>query len=66
MGGGAQRVPNGNTLIYSDTDGHFFEETSDGTLVWDYINPFFQNYGVLTVQPDTLPMTNSVFRAGCT
>ena len=62
IGGSAQRLPNGNTLICSDTEGHFFEVTADGTLVWEYINPVTRN-GILTVMPDSLPMTNSVFRA---
>ncbi len=62
IGSSAQRLPNGNTLICSDTSGHFFEVTSDGTLVWEYINPVTKD-GALKVLPDSLPMTNSVFRA---
>lgn len=41
---GAQRLPNGNTLICESTKGRFFEVTKDGEIVWEYINPFF-NYG---------------------
>jgi len=63
IGSSAQRLPNGNTLICSDTDGHLFEVTSDGILVWDYINPITKAYGILSVEPDALPMTNQVFRA---
>ncbi len=63
IGGGAQRLPNGNTLICSDTEGHLFEVTSKGELVWEYINPMTRQYGPVTVMPDSLPMTNSVFRA---
>jgi len=33
---GAQRLPNGNTLICDGPDGYFFEVTSAGDLVWDY------------------------------
>ena len=62
IGGSAQRLPNGNTLICSDTEGHFFEVTADGGLVWEYINPVTRD-GILTVMPDSLPMTNSAFRA---
>jgi hypothetical protein len=62
IGSGAQRRANGNTLICSDTEGHLFEVTSDGTLVWEYINPVTRE-GALKVMPDSLPMTNSVFRA---
>ena len=35
---GAQRLPNGNTLICSGETGHVFEVDSDGTVVWDYHN----------------------------
>jgi hypothetical protein len=63
IGSSAQRLTNGNTFICSDTDGHFFEVTSDGTLVWDYINPITKDYGIIDVMPDGLPMINQVFRA---
>ncbi len=33
---GAQRLPNGNTLICQGPDGHFFEVTADGNKVWEY------------------------------
>ena len=33
---GAQRLPNGNTLICSGAPGRFLEVTADGTTVWDY------------------------------
>jgi len=33
---GAQRLPNGNTLICSGTDGVFFEVTPEGEVVWRY------------------------------
>jgi hypothetical protein len=36
---GAQRVPNGNTVICAGTWGQFFEVTKDGEVVWEYINP---------------------------
>jgi len=36
---GAQRLPNGNTLICSGANGTFFEVTPDKKLVWKYINP---------------------------
>ncbi|MBL8173189.1 MAG: aryl-sulfate sulfotransferase [Bryobacterales bacterium] len=62
IGSGAQRLPNGNTLICSDTEGHLFEVTADGELVWEYINPVTRE-GALKTIPDALPMTNSVFRA---
>jgi len=37
---GAQRLPNGNTLICEGASGHVFEATSAGEIVWDYTNPF--------------------------
>jgi hypothetical protein len=43
---GAQRLPNGNTLICETIKGRFFEITGDREIVWEYINPFF-NYGNL-------------------
>ena len=37
---GAQRLPNGNTLICEGMDRHLFEVTPDGEVVWDYVSPF--------------------------
>ena len=37
---GAERLPNGNTLICEGAAGRFFEVTSRGEIVWEYINPF--------------------------
>ncbi len=62
IGSGAQRLPNGNTLICAMTEGHFFEVTAEGELVWEYINPVTRD-GAVKVLPDSLPMTNAVFRA---
>ena len=36
---GAQRLPNGHTLICSGAPGHVFEVTPIGQTVWHYINP---------------------------
>ncbi len=36
---GAQRLPNGNTMICSGNHGHIFEVTKEGEVVWEYINP---------------------------
>ena len=62
IGSSAQRLPNGNLFICSDTEGHFFEVTAKGELAWEYINPVTRD-GVVKVLGDSLPMTNSVFRA---
>jgi hypothetical protein len=37
--GGAQRLPNGNTLITEGIKGNLFEVTSTRELVWRCINP---------------------------
>ena len=59
---GAQRLPNGNTLITEGSFGRLFEVTSDGEVVWEYVNPYF---GVRST--DSAPVAggeqNSVFRA---
>jgi hypothetical protein len=40
---GAQRLPNGNTLVCSGPEGRFFEVTSKGQIVWKYDNPYSGN-----------------------
>jgi len=37
---GAQRLPNGNTLICNGPSGIFFEVTTQKEIVWEYVNPF--------------------------
>jgi len=37
---GAQRLPNGNTLICSGEKGRFFEVDTSGKIVWEYLNPY--------------------------
>lgn len=36
---GAQRLPDGNTLICEGMLAHLFEVTASGDVVWDYVNP---------------------------
>ncbi len=62
IGSSGQRLPNGNTFICSNTEGHFFEVTSDGKLAWEYINPVTRD-GAVKMLGDVTPMTNSAFRA---
>ena len=63
IGGSAQRLPNGNTLICSCNDGHIFEVASDdSTIVWEYICPVTSE-GIKKVKAPTYPHDNSVFRA---
>ncbi len=38
--GGAQRLPNGNTLVVESNAGRAIEVTPDGETVWEYVNPF--------------------------
>ena len=41
---GCQRLSSGNTLICEGLWGRFFEVTSGGEIVWDYVSPFFVDY----------------------
>lgn len=56
---GAQRLPNGNTLICEGPKGRFFEVTNDKEVVWEYINPFFN----INVNIPSRGRHNMVFRA---
>ncbi|MBW1914266.1 MAG: aryl-sulfate sulfotransferase [Deltaproteobacteria bacterium] len=42
---GAQRLPNGNTLISSSNLGTIFEVTSEKEIVWEYLNPVGMRQG---------------------
>ncbi len=63
---GAQRLPNGNTLICDGPHGALFEVTSEGEVVWKYVNPvtgegpFTQGDPVSAGQKGQI---NQVFRA---
>jgi hypothetical protein len=43
----AQRLPNGNTFICEGVFGRLFEVTPEGEVVWEYINPYFGEAGLL-------------------
>lgn len=63
IGSSAQRLPNGNTLVCSMNDGHFFEvKPTDTSIVWEYINPMTRD-GIKKVKVDNYPTYNGVFRA---
>ena len=63
IGSGAQRLPNGNTLVCSMNDGHFFEVfPSDTSITWEYINPMTRD-GIKHIKKDNYPTYNGVFRA---
>ncbi|MDH7515084.1 MAG: aryl-sulfate sulfotransferase [Bacteroidota bacterium] len=55
---GAQRLPNGNTLVCEGARGRFFEVTPSGEIVWEYINPV-NDSGAM--QQGAAPERNSVF-----
>ena len=63
---GAQRLPNGNTFACEGTTGRFFEVTSAGELVWEYVNPVanagpMSQYELASLDPKTHP-ENAVFK----
>lgn len=61
---GAQRLPNGNTLITEGNYGRLFEVTQDKEIVWEYVNPHFGSQQ-LTSDPSAAVQgeQNNVFRA---
>ncbi len=58
---GAERLPNGNTLICEGATGRFFEVDMDGNTHWEYINPV--TFGGPISQGGQTNGQNSVFRA---
>jgi hypothetical protein len=50
---GAQRLPNGNTLITAGAGGRVFEVARDGAIVWEYMFPLFSGANA----------SNAVYRA---
>ena len=59
---GAERQPNGNTLICEGAPGRIFEVTPGKEVVWEYINPFMARSGY-GVGGSVSGVANSVFRA---
>jgi len=61
---GAQRLPNGNTLIADGPHGVIFEVTPAGEKVWEYVNPFFDQ-GTEVIELDELEVFKKrrIFRA---
>jgi hypothetical protein len=43
--GAAQRLPNGNTLITESNEGHAFEVTPEGEIVWEFFVPHLDRKG---------------------
>ncbi len=58
---GAQRLPNGDTLICCGAPGRVFEVTSDGRVVWDYLNPMGGEVELILPGPKAPP--KALFRA---
>jgi hypothetical protein len=50
---GAQRLPNGNTLVTAGAGGRMFEITREGAIVWEYMFPLFSGAN----------QSNAVYRA---
>ena len=72
---GAQRLPNGNTLVTEGTAGTVFQVAPDGRVVWEYVSPVNMRahlrqgerapaWGSFPAQIAGAPMlTNAVYRA---
>jgi hypothetical protein len=52
---GAQRLPNGNTLITEGVGGRVFEVTPDHRLVWEFVNPWSGALGNLVYRAYRVP-----------
>jgi hypothetical protein len=62
---GAHRMKNGNTFITEGSTGRLMEVTQSGQIVWEYLNPYNQQYRLpngLSAQP-TGPFLYVQFRA---
>lgn len=59
--GGAQRLPNGNTLISSGLVGQVFEVAQDQRIVWNYILPIFSKNE--TIRTENSWQGHYIFRA---
>ena len=59
---GADRLPNGNTLICEGAPGRVIEVTPNCEIVWEYISPFFEQVPP-TAAGSRFGYSNAVFRA---
>lgn len=57
---GAQRLPNGNTLICEGASGDIFEINDEEEIIWKYVNPL-SKFGPL--EQGTNPILTAVFRS---
>jgi hypothetical protein len=67
---GAQRLPNGNTLIVETAYGRIFEVTPQSEIVWEFLNPFNHNAKAPAWEPErpdgelsTKAFSNYIYRA---
>jgi hypothetical protein len=61
---GAQRLPNGNTLIADGPNGVVFEVTTAGEKVWEFVNPFFaRSASVVELSEQEVFKRRRLFRA---
>jgi hypothetical protein len=61
---GAQRLPNGNTLIADGPHGVIFEVTPDGEKIWEYVNPYFdRGTERIELNEDVVFKKRRIFRA---
>ena len=57
--GGAERMPNGNTVICEGgTRGRLFEVTPEGEIVWEYLTPYFDGWALTGIRKST----HSIYR----
>ena len=59
---GAQRLPNGNTLVCNGSLGRLFEVTPSGTVVWQYISPVTGTSGTVAQGTTVADFTNLLFK----
>jgi hypothetical protein len=59
--GSTQRLPNGNTLVTSTTQGHIFEVTVDRQVVWEFVLPTNNSGGASCFIED--PVLGTVHRS---
>lgn len=57
---GAHGLPNGNIFICEGREGHVFEVTQSGEVVWDYVSPVTANG---PIEQGVEPSNNALFRA---
>jgi len=56
-----QHLPNGNILITESNRGRIFEVTSDGEIVWQYVNAWDDERVIATYQADRYPLSYADF-----